>query len=59
MYEQIEDLMSYAKKKLGFKCEKVFMVYQENAGKIENIYIPMNSFEEYMKVYNEVERRKG
>lgn len=61
MYEQIEDLLMYANKKLGFKCAKatsLFKIYQEAASKVDNIYIPMNSFEEYVKVYNAVERRK-
>lgn len=57
MYEQIEDLMAYANKKLGFKCGKaisLLKVYQQNIDKIDNIFIPLNSFEEYVKVYNEV-----
>lgn len=49
--------MAYANKKLGFKCGKaisLLKVYQQNIDKIDNIFIPLNSFEEYVKVYNEV-----
>mgnify|MGYP003406158667 CR=1 FL=1 len=33
MYEQVEDLMHYANRKLGFKCGKavsLFKLYQKN-----------------------------
>ena len=49
--------MAYANKKLGFKCGKAISLqkaYEQNLDKLENIYIPMNSFQEYVKVYNEV-----
>lgn len=62
MYEQIEDLMAYAHRKLGFKCGKavsLLKLYEQNLDKIENVQIPMNSFEEYVKVYNAVEHRKA
>lgn len=61
MYEQIEDLMNYANRKLGFKCGKAISLqkaYEQNLDKLQNIYIPMNSFQEYVKVYNEIERKK-
>lgn len=54
--------MAYAQKKLGFKCGKavsLFKIYDEKYGKINRIYIPINSFEEYVKVYNAVEVRKA
>jgi hypothetical protein len=40
--------MAYANKKLGFKCGKAISLhkaYEQNVDKIENIYIPMNSFQ--------------
>lgn len=54
MYEQVEDLLKQASRKLGFKSEKAgalrnFYIKNKN---IENIYIPVNSFEEYIKLYN-------
>lgn len=62
MYEQIEDLMHYAAKKLGFKCTKadsLFKFYQKNQDKVEKfIFIPMHCFQEYVRVYNKVELRK-
>ena len=39
--------MAYANKKLGFKCgkaETLYDLYEQNYHKIENIYIPLNSF---------------
>ena len=53
--------MLYANRKLGFKCGKaasLYKFYTKNYEGIENIYIPLNSFEEYVKVYNSRERNK-
>lgn len=61
MCEQIEDLMNYSNRKLGFKCGKaysLFKFYSKNFEKVQNIYIPLGSFQEYVKEYNESERLK-
>lgn len=52
----------YANRKLGFKCGKaisLLKLYEQNFEKIDNIQIPMNSFQEYVKVYNLVQQRKA
>ena len=54
--------MFYANRKLGFKCGKaisLLKLYETNFDKIQNVQIPMNSFQEYVKVYNLVEHRKA
>lgn len=61
MYEQVEDLMNYANRKLGFKCGKavsLYKLYTKNYENIEDIHIPLNSFEEYVKEYNSAEKKK-
>lgn len=61
MYEQVEDLMTYANRKLGFKCGRavsLYKFYTKNFENFEGVYIPLNSFEEYVKEYNNMERKK-
>ena len=59
MYEQVQDLLQKADKKYGFRSEKENALknfYKNN--KIEKIFIPLNSFQEYLKLYNQVQREK-
>lgn len=50
-----------ASKKMGFKSEKAGALrnfYLKNQN-IENIFIPLNSFQEYIKLYNDVQKEKA
>lgn len=56
MYEQVENLLFHAEKKLGFKSNNskggaLFKFFKENP-RLEHVYIPINSFDEYVTAYN-------
>ena len=61
MYEQVEDLLRQASRKLGFKSDKAGALrnFYMKSKNIENIYIPLNSFQEYLKLYNEVQGERA
>ena len=61
MYEQVEDLLKQASKKLGFKSDKAGALrnFYVKSKHLENIYIPLNSFHEYLKLYNEIQGERA
>lgn len=60
MYDQVDDLLTITKNKLGYKIVKSSALknfYQQNQN-LKNIHIPFNSLKSYCQVYNELEQEQ-
>jgi hypothetical protein len=60
MHDQVDDLLTVTKHKLGYrivKCNALKKFYQQNQN-LKNIHIPFNSLKSYCEFYNELEQEQ-